>query len=217
MRCLPLRAFSQLLRDLVYTTDSHRALKGRAAKQAHELESWRDKARAGAMQRSDSERLRESPSGLSARAMPAARRTAGAEPPARAQADALRAENAALVKAHNGVHQQARCRVRRTPLFRVFKLANQRYGLLTHRPFPAGAARRGGGGGPRARAGGVAGGGAGGAPPRAHQQRQQRQCLSVSVGRHRRARGGRGGALRRQRRACARAGRCARGGAPRGR
>ncbi len=50
------RAFSQLLRDLVYTTDSHRALKARAAKQAHELESWRDKARAGAVHSSAKQR-----------------------------------------------------------------------------------------------------------------------------------------------------------------
>lgn len=35
----------QLLRDLVHTTDSHRSLKQRAAKQAHDLEAWRDKAR----------------------------------------------------------------------------------------------------------------------------------------------------------------------------
>jgi uncharacterized membrane protein YqiK len=38
----------QLLRDLIHTTDSHRALKTRAAKQAQEVESWRDKARAHA-------------------------------------------------------------------------------------------------------------------------------------------------------------------------
>jgi hypothetical protein len=37
---------SQLLRDLVHTTERHLSLKQRAAKQAHELEAWRDKARA---------------------------------------------------------------------------------------------------------------------------------------------------------------------------
>jgi len=35
----------QLLRDLVHTTERHLSLKQRAAKQAHELEAWRDKAR----------------------------------------------------------------------------------------------------------------------------------------------------------------------------
>jgi len=35
----------QLVRDLVQTADSYRSCKTRAAKQATELESWRDKAR----------------------------------------------------------------------------------------------------------------------------------------------------------------------------
>ena len=41
--CCVLR--SQLLRDLVHTTERHLSLTQRAAKQAHELEAWRDKAR----------------------------------------------------------------------------------------------------------------------------------------------------------------------------